>query len=87
MARKPIVQRIALEGGKAIEDQLKAMGVSPELSKDFRSNKNIRPGVQARIVAALDALGGVGDRGAFFERADGIDTAALVMLIMLGGGE
>ena len=59
---------------KYIEERLKAMGVSAELSKDFRLNKHIRPGVQSRIVAALDALGGVGDRGAFLERADAIDS-------------
>ena len=59
---------------KYIEERLKAMGVSAELSKDFRLNKNIRPGVQSRIVASLDALGGVADRGAFLERADAIDS-------------
>jgi hypothetical protein len=63
---------------KHIEDRLKAMGVSAELSKDLRLNKHIRPGLQARIVAALDALTGVADRSAYLERADGItsETAA-----------
>jgi hypothetical protein len=59
---------------KYIEEQLKAMGVSDQLSKDLRLNKHIRPSLQARIVAALGALGGVADRGAFLERADAIDS-------------
>jgi hypothetical protein len=59
---------------KYIEERLKAMGVSDPLSKDLRLNKHIRPSVQARIVAALDALGGVADRGAFLERADAINS-------------
>lgn len=59
---------------KYIEEQLKAMGVSDQLSKDLRLNKHIRPSLQARIVAALGALGGVADRGAFLERADAINS-------------
>jgi hypothetical protein len=59
---------------KHIEERLKAMGVSDQLSKDLRLNKHIRLSLQARIVAALDALGGVADRGAFLERADAIDS-------------
>jgi hypothetical protein len=59
---------------KHIEERLKAIGVSDQLSKDLRLNKNIRVSLQARIVAALDALGGVADRAAFLERADAIDS-------------
>lgn len=64
---------------KYIEDHLKAMGVPAQASRDLRLNKNIRPGVQARIVAALDALSGVADRAAFVERAAAVssETGAL----------
>ena len=56
------------------EDRLKAMGIPAGLSRDLRTNKFIRPGVQTRIVAALDALAGVLDRSAFLERAAAVDS-------------
>ncbi|HET6897620.1 MAG TPA: hypothetical protein VFK70_04705 [Vicinamibacteria bacterium] len=56
------------------EDHLKAMGASLEQSKALRLNKNIRLGLQTRIVAALDALAGVADRPAFLERAATVTT-------------
>src|SRR6185369_15532492 len=43
------------------EEHLKAMGASADQSKALRLNKNIRLGLQTRIVAALDALAGVAD--------------------------
>ncbi|RWQ35533.1 MAG: hypothetical protein EOS20_18685 [Mesorhizobium sp.] len=49
MARKPIVQRIALEGGDAIKDQLKALGDAGE--KAFNQIKN------AAVKADLDKFG------------------------------
>ncbi|RWF52048.1 MAG: hypothetical protein EOS50_26070 [Mesorhizobium sp.] len=49
MARRPIVQRIALEGGDAIKDQLKALGDAGE--KAFNQIKN------AAVKADLDKFG------------------------------
>ncbi|WP_292085462.1 hypothetical protein, partial [Mesorhizobium sp.] len=49
MARKPIVQRIALEGGDVIKDQLKALGDAGE--KAFNQIKN------AAVKADLDKFG------------------------------
>jgi len=51
------------------EEHLKAAGATAGQIKALRGNKNIRLGVETRIVAALDALGGVADRGAFLDRA------------------
>jgi hypothetical protein len=56
------------------EDHLKAMGASADQSKALRLNKNIRLGLQTRIVAALDALAGVADRPAFLERAATVNS-------------
>ena len=44
--------------------------------KALRGNKNIRLGVETRIVAALDALSGVADRSAFLSRAAAVDSEA-----------
>ena len=56
------------------EERLKAMGIPAGLSRDLRTNKFIRPGVQTRIVTALDALAGVEERSAFLERAAAVDS-------------
>jgi len=58
------------------DEHLKAMGVSASVSRELQRNKNIRPGLQARIVVALDALSGVADRAAFLERVAAVDSEA-----------
>lgn len=92
MARKPIVQRIALEGGDAIKDQLKALGDAGE--KAFNQIKN------AAVKADLDKFGAslskvgsdlatVGRRlallGTGLAAAAGGATVALVGLAKSGG--
>jgi hypothetical protein len=58
------------------EEHLKAMGVTADQIKALRGNKNIRLGVETRIVAALDTLAGVADRAAFLGRAAAVDSEA-----------
>jgi hypothetical protein len=58
------------------EARLKAIGATAEQSRDLRLNANIRLSTQTRIVAALDALAGVADRGSFLEPAAAIDSDA-----------
>ncbi|RWO90937.1 hypothetical protein [Mesorhizobium sp.] len=92
MASKPIVQRIALEGGDAIKDQLKALGDAGE--KAFAQIKN------AAVKADLDKFGAslskvgsdlatVGRRfallGAGLAAAAGGATAAVLGLAKAGG--
>jgi len=58
------------------EEHFKAMGATAAQIKALRGNKNIRLGVETRIVAALDALSGVADRAAFLGRAAAVDSEA-----------
>jgi hypothetical protein len=61
------------------EERLKAMGVPAPTSRAFRLNTFIRPGLQTRIVAALDSLAGVADRPAFLERAATVNSESAAM--------
>src|SRR4029079_10656004 len=56
------------------EEHFKAMGATAAQVKALRGNKNIRLGVETRIVAALDTLAGVADRPAFLERAAAVSS-------------
>jgi hypothetical protein len=53
------------------ENRLKAMGVAPEVSRSFRLNPQYNLTRQVRLIASLEALGGVSGRAEFVARAAG----------------
>ncbi len=58
------------------ESRLKAMGVSPEVSRAFRLNRQYNLTREVRLVASLDALSGVSGRPEFVARAAGAQVDA-----------
>jgi hypothetical protein len=56
--------------------RLQAMGVPEPVRNAFRRNPYLLPGLQTRIVAALDSLTGVAERGEFVEQAVTADSPA-----------
>lgn len=58
------------------ETRLKAMGVSPEMSRAFRLNPQYNLTRQVRLVASLDALPAIPGRPEFVERAAGAQVDA-----------
>lgn len=93
MARKPIVQRIALEGGDAIKDQLKALGDAGEKAFNQIKNAAVKADLD-KFSASLSKVGSdlatVGRRlallGAGLATAVGGATVAVLSLAKAGGG-